>query len=631
MNGKPKIYTTAKGKRYFLFGKKRIYVSKDFTVKEIQAYYKYLVKLAKKKPVKRQKRVPKTNANNNKNQAVAIINGNQQAQREDRFNPRQEEQINFLVNKVNRLESLGVHQRVQQAERIPNLEGEAIGPGIPDPNHDPLYFALPQQNYGLPPQGRRPQRYSAVAEERPKRSYQPTIAEPPIRVAVTRPRRSARPNVNIIDDENADYGEQPEDLGTPPAIQQRHEAQFADLPSDFRDLGPTSAEFAHLSSAPNLTTAGPAIPGKPFSGLSVADRITDFPQQRTRDRYNETIGKQLRDLAKDYKKEPRTYTPAVAGLRSLIDDAAQADEREDAGFDPIKAEEEVELSGVNPADLAQIAEFQRIHEFQRKYIDTSFPLWQDDPEFARGVVAKPGTFTRPLLLEEIKKIQAAGGQISIPRANSAVAYRKALLDYHKKLLNQPETSAAAAGTVGSGHCTCGSGNHDKGLYDDQIEKMMKMYQPEFHGVISRDEIKTLLPKIVPHSRLGFIINLDTSDKSGSHWCAVYIDARSNGSQSVEWFDSFGRVCPPDIAKDLKLIVDMLRPNTLLKFKHNSVVMQLDSTSNCGYFCIRFLIDRFRNVSFADSTGFNDTFKVYERERNEYEIERMKKLPKFNYI
>jgi len=159
--------------------------------------------------------------------------------------------------------------------------------------------------------------------------------------------------------------------------------------------------------------------------------------------------------------------------------------------------------------------------------------------------------------------------------------------------------------VGAGNCSCGHGEKkDKGLYDDQLEKMMKMYQPEFKGVIARDEIKTLLPKIQPKSRVGFILNLDPADKAGSHWVAIFIDARSSGSKSIEYFDSFGRVIPDDILKDLKLLVEMLQPGTLLKLKSNHVVMQDDKSSNCGYFAMRFLIDRFRGVPFSDATGFN---------------------------
>ena len=110
----------------------------------------------------------------------------------------------------------------------------------------------------------------------------------------------------------------------------------------------------------------------------------------------------------------------------------------------------------------------------------------------------------------------------------------------------------------------------------------------------RDEIKTLLPHIEPRSRLAFIINTDPHDKPGKHWAAVYIDARDTpgSSNSLEYFDSFGRSIPSDILEDWKLILKML--------KH--IVHQPDDTSNCGYICCKFLIDRFSGKSFSDASG-----------------------------
>ena len=84
----------------------------------------------------------------------------------------------------------------------------------------------------------------------------------------------------------------------------------------------------------------------------------------------------------------------------------------------------------------------------------------------------------------------------------------------------------------------------------------------------------MLPDIQPHSRVAFIINNDTSDKPGTHWNAVYIDARNGpeSSNSVEWFDSFGRPIPSDILQDLKLILKCLKPETILKVKKIWIVL-----------------------------------------------------------
>ena len=79
---------------------------------------------------------------------------------------------------------------------------------------------------------------------------------------------------------------------------------------------------------------------------------------------------------------------------------------------------------------------------------------------------------------------------------------------------------------------------DGGLYDDQVDTIMSKFK-DYKGTIMRDEIKTLLPHIEPRSRLAFIINTDPHDKPGKHWAA---------SNSLEYFDSFGRSIPSDIRR-----------------------------------------------------------------------------------
>ncbi len=168
------------------------------------------------------------------------------------------------------------------------------------------------------------------------------------------------------------------------------------------------------------------------------------------------------------------------------------------------------------------------------------------------------------------------------------------------------------------------------LYNDQIDKVMSRFK-DYAGTIMRDQIKTLLPHIKPQSRIAFIINTDDHTKPGQHWDAIYIDATPNGSHSLEWFDSFGRPMPPDILEDCKLILHCLKPETLLKIKENKVVHQKDSTSNCGFFCMKFLIDRFRGKSFADASGYDDRVKINHASHDEKEIEKFKKMPQFSYI
>ncbi len=106
----------------------------------------------------------------------------------------------------------------------------------------------------------------------------------------------------------------------------------------------------------------------------------------------------------------------------------------------------------------------------------------------------------------------------------------------------------------------GSGKSDDGgLYDDQLDRIMKK-EPDYYGSIMRDEIPMLLPYISKRSRVGFIINLDKSTGPGTHWCAIYIDARPNGSNSLEYFDVCSRIV---FLIPIAVTVSMPEPKSIL--------------------------------------------------------------------
>ena len=148
----------------------------------------------------------------------------------------------------------------------------------------------------------------------------------------------------------------------------------------------------------------------------------------------------------------------------------------------------------------------------------------------------------------------------------------------------------------------------------------------------KDQIKTILPDIKT-KRISFIINTQNHNQEGAHWQAVYIDSRDSpeSSNSIEFYDSFGRTIDPSVLEDLKLVLKILKPSTVLKLKENKVIMQSNNSSNCGWFSIRFLIDRFRNRSFSEATGYDDRVKLNHAKHDEAEIEKTKQMAPFSYI
>jgi len=142
---------------------------------------------------------------------------------------------------------------------------------------------------------------------------------------------------------------------------------------------------------------------------------------------------------------------------------------------------------------------------------------------------------------------------------------------------------------------------------------MKPYKDKgFFGVIGSNEINT----IPNQKRVGFVMNTDPNYKSGKHWVGVYIDARPHGDQVLEYYDSFGDPPSDSFMKDIKNLIDKINPNVYLKFKINRIKHQSVSSENCGYFAMKFLMDRFNDKDWKDCSGYSDVLKS-EKQINQF--------------
>jgi hypothetical protein len=196
-----------------------------------------------------------------------------------------------------------------------------------------------------------------------------------------------------------------------------------------------------------------------------------------------------------------------------------------------------------------------------------------------------------------------------------------------ELIQDEADTGSAAGpagdTYGFGHVKASDG-----IYGDQINKIMDVHK-QFIGTVAVDELPSLLPYVHKNAPIAFIVNLDKHTQPGSHWCSVYIDPVN--SKSVEWFNSYGEAPPLDVLKGLKALIRKMDPAFYLTFKINRVVHQNEKSSNCGYFAMQFLLERMRGKSFADATGFNDEKKINESAQYEKQIEQLKKVAPFKFI
>ena len=108
--------------------------------------------------------------------------------------------------------------------------------------------------------------------------------------------------------------------------------------------------------------------------------------------------------------------------------------------------------------------------------------------------------------------------------------------------------------------------------------------------ICKLNLKDLLKRGKTH--LGFVYNLDPSDKGGSHWIASFTDIPGHKSY---YFDSYGMKAPPEIARFMR---SMTLQDPTMKLEYNAKRFQYGDTE-CGIYSVYFLIRMLEGDSFKD--------------------------------
>lgn len=154
----------------------------------------------------------------------------------------------------------------------------------------------------------------------------------------------------------------------------------------------------------------------------------------------------------------------------------------------------------------------------------------------------------------------------------------------------------------------GKNSSSNGLYDNEINEMMMPYRKKgFLGTIAADEIPKLLPKVGFRKKVSFIMNTDKSSGPGKHWQGINITP-----ETIEFYDSFGDPPTKQFMKDIEPLIKQIHPNKYLKFVQNKIKVQDDRTSNCGYFSVKWLQDRLDGKPFIDAVK---TSRTRQAEKN----------------
>ena len=164
----------------------------------------------------------------------------------------------------------------------------------------------------------------------------------------------------------------------------------------------------------------------------------------------------------------------------------------------------------------------------------------------------------------------------------------------------------------------GTDNGDDGLYNDQIEKIMKKRIKNFVPVVASDKVNDLLQYVNKGDKFfSAVINTEPSESFGRHWRCIVIDNRDD-YPSAEYFDSLAENAKPDDAllSVMRKICKRMNAEKYFKFKYNMLRRQSFNTSNCSYHVMKFIEDRHNGVPFEDASGWSDY--VSRQKGNGYE-------------
>jgi hypothetical protein len=184
-------------------------------------------------------------------------------------------------------------------------------------------------------------------------------------------------------------------------------------------------------------------------------------------------------------------------------------------------------------------------------------------------------------------------------------YEKAIKKYNKSLKGDDDEVINRKGK--------GVGDDD-GLYNDEIEKVIKKRVKDYVPVIAADKTDDLLKYVGRgDKRFGAIVNTADSSSDGTgrngnsigHWTAVYIN-NEDDFPSIEYFDPLVQSEIPDrLYNSLRKIARRMNPEMYFKFKPNMIRRQDIKKSSCGWHSMKFLDDRYNGIPFHDASGYDD--------------------------
>lgn len=186
------------------------------------------------------------------------------------------------------------------------------------------------------------------------------------------------------------------------------------------------------------------------------------------------------------------------------------------------------------------------------------------------------------------------------------------------------------------HPTKQEGGSKQMLDTTEVNKLMELFDPNYVGAYPSDELYKISGPFQTRNEVSFIANTcPHTQVTNTHWCAVRM---KHGL--VEFFDPLGEKPTPEVMKQIRRLVKSCKyihkEAPRYQFKVNRMIisdkkLQSDTSTNCGYFCVKFLKDRAAGVPWKVCTGYNILEKNLSKLK-EADIEKFKKtLPDFGTL
>lgn len=171
----------------------------------------------------------------------------------------------------------------------------------------------------------------------------------------------------------------------------------------------------------------------------------------------------------------------------------------------------------------------------------------------------------------------------------------------------------------------GQGFNKGGLYNMEIDKIMKPFK-DYLGCYANDQIDILIKYIKDNNikKGGAIINTkNLKDKEG-HWVAIWFDTIDDCE--FNYYDPFGNNPKSYFIDKFKQMFQDMETECYIKVKINKIKKQSLSSVNCGWFSLKFIIERMNNITFKEAT------KYKKINNNENDIKELKQqYNKFGFI